>query len=191
MVLSRYIYFDNANLTQLFGILALIVILFEGGMQTEWKNVKPVIKPSLSLATLGVLLTTVAIGSCAKYILDVTWLEGMLFGAIVGSTDAAAVFAVLGSKNVKKRISSILEAESGTNDPMAVFLTIAIIEIIQVDHFEILALVGSFVMQMGLGLIFGLIIGKITIWGINRINLDSYERGSDCNTKGKYTDLCR
>lgn len=173
MVLSRYIYFDNANLTQLFGILALIVILFEGGMQTKWKNVKPVIKPSLSLATFGVLLTTVVIGACAKYILDVTWLEGMLFGAIVGSTDAAAVFAVLGSKNVNKRISSTLEAESGTNDPMAVFLTIAIIEIIQVDHFEILALVGSFVMQMGLGLIFGLIIGKITIWGINRINLDS------------------
>jgi cell volume regulation protein A len=173
MVLSQYIYYDNAYITQLFGILALIVILFEGGMQTEWRNVKPVIKPSLSLATLGVVLTTVIIGICAKYILNVTWLEGMLFGAIVGSTDAAAVFAVLGSKNVKKRLSSTLEAESGTNDPMAVFLTISIIELIQVDYFGVLALVGSFVMQMGLGLIFGLIIGKLTIWGINKINLDS------------------
>ncbi|CAM3497623.1 potassium/proton antiporter [Marinicrinis lubricantis] len=173
MVLSRFIYYDNAQLTQLFGILALIVILFEGGMQTKWKQVKPVIAPSISLATLGVLFTTLTIGFFAKYILGLSWVEGLLFGAIVGSTDAAAVFAVLGNKNIKKRITSTLEAESGTNDPMAVFLTIALIEWIQNPDAAFLSLLFSFILQMGVGLIAGIVFGKIAVWSINRINLDS------------------
>ena len=134
MVLGQFIYYDNAFLTQLFGILALIVILFEGGLQTKWGNIRHVIAPSLSLATLGVILTTVVIGVFAKYILGLTWLEGMLFGAIVGSTDAAAVFAVLGNKNIMQKLTSTLEAESGTNDPMAVFLTISFIQLIQLPE---------------------------------------------------------
>jgi cell volume regulation protein A len=173
MVLSQFIYYDNAHLTQLFGIFALIVILFEGGMQTQWNNVKSVIKPSLSLATLGVLLTTAVIGVCAKFILGVSWLEGFLFGAIVGSTDAAAVFAVLGGMNIKKRLSSTLEAESGTNDPMAVFLTISFIQLIQMEKASILMLAWNFVLQMGLGLILGWLLGKLAVRVLNRINLDS------------------
>jgi potassium/hydrogen antiporter len=86
MVLSHYIYYDNAKLAQLFGIRALIVILFEGGLQTSWGEMKKVVSPSLALATLGVLITTLVIGLFAKFILDVSWLEGLLFGAIVGST---------------------------------------------------------------------------------------------------------
>lgn len=173
MVLSHFIYFDNAHLTQVLGIFALIVILFEGGMQTEWKDVKPVVRSSLSLATLGVLVTTVVVGAAAKYILGVGWIEGLLFGAIVGSTDAAAVFAVLGTKNVVKRISSTLQVESGSNDPMAVFLTISLIEIIQTENFGIFSLLGSFALQMTLGLLLGYIIGKLTVRAINQINLDS------------------
>lgn len=114
MLLNNFIYFDNAALTQLFGILALIVILFEGGLQTKWSDVKPVIAPALSLATIGVVVTTVVIGLFAVFTLNLSWLEGLLFGAIVGSTDAAAVFAVLGNQNIKRRITSLLEAESGT-----------------------------------------------------------------------------
>ncbi|WP_134701096.1 potassium/proton antiporter [Ammoniphilus sp. YIM 78166] len=174
MVLSHFVYFDNAFLTQLFGILALIVILFEGGLQTKWTDVKKVAAPSLSLATLGVLLTTIVVGVFAKYILGVTWLEGFLFGAIVGSTDAAAVFAVLGNKNIKRRLTSVLEAESGTNDPMAVFLTISLIQLIQAPEANnLFTLIIGFLWQMGLGLLMGLIMGRLAVWSINRVNLDS------------------
>ncbi|MGG6313646.1 potassium/proton antiporter [Paenibacillus macerans] len=173
MVLSKFIYYDNAALTQLFGIMALIVILFEGGLQTKWRNVREVMVPSLSLATLGVVLTTLVIGVSAKFILDVSWLEGMLFGAIVGSTDAAAVFAVLGNKNIKQRLTSTLEVESGTNDPMAVFLTVSFIQLIQSPDANIFTLILSFFWQMGLGLALGLLLGKIAVWCINKINLDS------------------
>lgn len=173
MVLSELIYYDNAELTQLFGILALIVILFEGGLQTKWQNVRAVLAPSLSLSTLGVVATTVTIGASAKYILDVSWLEGMLFGAIVGSTDAAAVFAVLGNKNIKQRLTSTLEVESGTNDPMAVFLTISLIQLIQSPDAHWVTLAMQFFWQMGLGLVLGLVLGKLAVWCINKINLDS------------------
>lgn len=173
MVASQYIYFDNAKITQLVGILALIVILFEGGMQTKWKPMKLVLPAAASLATIGVLLTTVGIGVVAKFILDLSWLEGMLFGAIVGSTDAAAVFAVLGNKNIKPNITSTLEAESGTNDPMAVFLTVTFISLIQAEAGPVMSLIASFFWQMGIGLVIGLLLGKLTVWAINKINLDS------------------
>ncbi|WP_342526974.1 potassium/proton antiporter [Chryseomicrobium sp. FSL W7-1435] len=173
MLASQYIYFDNAKITQLVGILALIVILFEGGMQTKWKTMRTVLPAAASLATIGVLLTTVGIGVVAKFVLDLSWLEGMLFGAIVGSTDAAAVFAVLGNKNIKPNITSTLEAESGTNDPMAVFLTITFISLIQAQAGPFISLVGEFFWQMGIGLLVGLIMGRVSVWAINKINLDS------------------
>ncbi len=173
MVMTHFFYFDDAWLTQLIGTIALIVILFEGGLQTKYSDVKTVMKPALSLATFGVLITTLLSGTAAVYILDVSWLEGILFGAIVGSTDAAAVFSVLGGKNIKPRLRSVLEAESGTNDPMAVFLTITIIGLIQAPSFEPFALLFSFLWQMGAGLAFGLLFGMLSVWFINRINLDS------------------
>jgi cell volume regulation protein A len=173
MVLSKFIYFDNAVLAQLFGTLALIVILFDGGMQTKWNHVKPVLAPSLTLATLGVILTTLVVGLFAKFILGVGWLEAFLFGSIVGSTDAAAVFAVMGSQNVKPRISTTLEAESGSNDPMAIILTITCISLIQNPQTSIWGAFLSFILQMSLGVIFGLVMGKLAVWIINKINLDS------------------
>lgn len=173
MLLSEFYYYDNAYTTQLFGILALIVILFKGGMQTKWRDVRPVLKPSISLATAGVLVTTVAIGTCAKLILGVSWLEGFLFGAIVGSTDAAAVFAVFGNQHIRRRLSATLEAESGTNDPMAFFLTISLIELIQHPETNPYAIVLHFFWQMGFGLAMGLGMGKLSVWTINRISLDS------------------
>ncbi|MCA1321195.1 potassium/proton antiporter [Bacillus tianshenii] len=165
--------FDNAKMAQLIGVFALIIILFEGGLQTKWATVKAVTKPSLSLATIGVILTTGAVAVAAKLILDVTWLEGFLFGAIVGSTDAAAVFAVLKGQNIKARLGATLEAESGSNDPMAMFLTISVIELIVVDEASYLPLIGTFFWQMGIGLVIGLALGKLAVFAINRINLDS------------------
>ncbi|QZT35368.1 potassium/proton antiporter [Caldalkalibacillus thermarum TA2.A1] len=167
------IYFDNASLAQLFGILALIIILFEGGLQTKWDNIKQVAYPSLTLATLGVVLTAVFVGIAVKLILDVTWLEAFLFGAIVGSTDAAAVFAVLRGKNIQKKLESTLEAESGTNDPMAMFLTLSLIELIRLDQGNVLFLVPQFVWQMGVGLLLGYVIGKGAVWILRQIRLDS------------------
>lgn len=168
-----FIYFDNATLAQLIGMIALVIILFEGGLQTKWTTVKPVITPSLSLATLGVFLTTAIVALAAKLILDVTWFEALLFGSIVGSTDAAAVFAVLKGQNIRPRLGATLEAESGTNDPMAVFLTITFIQLITSAENNIFLLILSFFWQMSIGLIVGLIFGKLATFAINKINLDS------------------
>ncbi|WP_261133782.1 potassium/proton antiporter [Bacillus sp. Marseille-Q3570] len=168
-----FIYFDDAKITQLIGVLALVIILFEGGLQTKLSTVRSVAKPSLSLATIGVLITTTVVAIAAKYILGVTWVEGFLFGSIVGSTDAAAVFAVLKGQNVRKKLGSTLEVESGTNDPMAVFLTISFIELLTIDNPLYYLLIGSFFWQMGFGLVMGIFIGRLGSYAINQINLDS------------------
>lgn len=167
------IYFDNASTAQMIGVFALIIILFEGGIQTKWSTLRPVILPSLSLATIGVILTSGIVAVAAKLILDVGWLEAILFGAIVGSTDAAAVFAVLKGQNINQRVGTTLEAESGSNDPMAVFLTIAMIELITLPDANILKLIGSFFVQMGFGVLLGFLFGKLAVAALNRINLDS------------------
>ncbi|KAB2951516.1 potassium/proton antiporter [Heliorestis acidaminivorans] len=165
--------FANASLAQLFGILALIIILFEGGMQTDWKRIRPVLYPSLSLATVGVLLTAGVVAVAAKYILGVGWLEALLFGAIVGSTDAAAVFAVLKGQSIRSKLSSTLEAESGTNDPMAMFLTLALIELLLRDTSSYWLMIPSFIWQMGAALVIGYTMGQVAVAIMNRINLDS------------------
>ncbi|MFD2043629.1 potassium/proton antiporter [Ornithinibacillus salinisoli] len=173
MLLNNVFYFDNVELTQIIGIMALIIILFDGGTQTKWNHIRPIIGAASLLATIGVLFTSVLTGLAAMYILDFSLLEGMLFGAIVGSTDAAAVFSVLGNKNFNKRLTATLEAESGSNDPMAVFLTVALIELIQIPDSSIWMAIGSFFIQMGVGLLLGLLLGKATVFIINHIKLDT------------------
>ncbi|MDZ5712545.1 potassium/proton antiporter [Jeotgalibacillus haloalkalitolerans] len=167
------VYFDDARAAQLIGIFSLVIILFEGGMQTKWETVRAVALPSLSLATFGVIITSGIVGYAAYLIFDVTLLEGLLFGAIVGSTDAAAVFSVLKERNIKAKMGATLEAESGTNDPMAVFLTLSFIELILNENSSIWGLIPSFILQMGAGLALGLILGRIASFALNRIKLDS------------------
>lgn len=167
------IYFDDAKVAQVIGVFALIIILFEGGLQTNWSTVKPVLKPALSLATIGVVITAGLMSVAARYVLGIDWSLALLFGAIVGSTDAAAVFAVLKDQPIKKNIGATLEAESGSNDPMAVFLTVAMIELITNPATGWFQLATLFVLQISLGLLFGFIFGKITVFVINKINLDS------------------
>ncbi|WP_033542136.1 potassium/proton antiporter [Planococcus sp. CAU13] len=171
--ISGLIYFSNAEIAQLVGVLALVVILFEGGLQTQWKNIRPVLGGSLVLATLGVLITAAVVAVAAYYVLNISVLEALLLGSIVGSTDAAAVFSVLAGQNIKAKISSTLEAESGTNDPMAMFLTIAIIELILIPDSSIFTLLGDFFMQMGVGAVLGLALGLFASWTINRIRLNA------------------
>lgn len=167
------IYFDNMNIAQLIGVIALIIILFEGGFQTKLSSVKMVAGPSLVLATVGVLLTAALVGIGAKLILDISWLEAFLIGSIVGSTDASAVFAVLKGKNIQEKMTATLEVESGSNDPMAVFLTISVIQLIVSENASILLFIASFFWQMGIGLLLGLLFGKLGAKTINKINLDS------------------
>ncbi len=170
---SGLIYFSNAEIAQMVGIVALIIILFEGGLQTQWKHIRPVLGGSIVLATLGVLITTGIVAVAAYYVFDLTWLQALLLGSIVGSTDAAAVFSVLAGQNIKSKISSTLEAESGTNDPMAMFLTIAFVQLIMIPDSSVWTMLGSFLLQMGLGLVLGLALGFFASWTINRIRLDA------------------
>ncbi|WP_062514162.1 potassium/proton antiporter [Halobacillus sp. KGW1] len=167
------IYFDNADTAQLIGVLALVIILFEGGLHTKWATVRSVAVPSLSLATVGVLVTSSTIGVAAYLLFDLTLLEGLLLGAIVGSTDAAAVFAALKERNIKAKMGATLEAESGTNDPMAVFLTLSFIELITKPDGSIWMLIPTFFLQMGIGLVLGIIFGRLASYSINTIKLGS------------------
>lgn len=168
------IYFDNDYAAQSLGVLALAYILFSGGLETQWKDIRPVLAPGLTLATCGVLLTAVALALCVKHFLNFSWLEAFLLGAIVSSTDAAAVFAVLRSRNVglKGNLKPLLELESGSNDPMAVFLSLGLIELIKNPHFSMWQLFPSFLKQMALGLVFGYALGRGTVWAINRVRLN-------------------
>lgn len=171
--ISGLIHFTDAKLAQMVGVFALIIILFEGGLQTQWKHARPIIGGATVLATLGVVLTTSIVAIAAYYVLDIGWLEAFLLGSIVGSTDAAAVFSVLSGQNIKQKLTSTLEAESGTNDPMAMFLTIAFIEWILMPDISVWSLAGMFVMQMGLGLAFGFGLGYIASKTMNKIKLDA------------------
>lgn len=168
------IYFDDPRLAQYIGVVALVFILFSGGLETEWKAVRPVMREAFGLATLGVLVTALLLGLFVTWVLKFSLMEGLLLGAIVSSTDAAAVFSVLRSKKVSLQgtLRPLLELESGSNDPMAVFLTLGFIGIIVGTHRSIVDMVPLFALQMGLGLVLGYGFGKATVYLVNRIKLE-------------------
>lgn len=125
---SGLIDFADFEQARLFGTIALVIILFDGGLNTKWRHFKTVLPAALSLATVGVLVTTGLIAGVAHYLLDFSWPMALLIGALIGSTDAAAVFSLLNGRPIDQKVKHTLEAESGTNDPMAVFLTILVAE---------------------------------------------------------------
>lgn len=167
------IYFDDPLLAQAIGFFALAIILFSGGLDTQWTNIRSAVKESIILATIGVFLTALILGTAAHYILGISLLEGLLIGAITSSTDAAAVFSLLHASGVrlKERLSPILELESGTNDPMAVFLTIGLIQLIQNPEASFVNMIVLFLQQMLIGGILGILFGKLLLYMINRLRL--------------------
>ncbi len=167
------IVFDNYEIAHAIGTVALALILFDGGLGTPGESLRVAWKPAGLLATLGVLFTALVTGVVASYILDLTLVEGLLLGAIVGSTDAAAVFSLLRSSGIhlRKRLAATLEIESGANDPMAIFLTIGLIEVLLGERPLGAGMLTLFALQMGVGLVVGLAVGKLAVKLINRLNL--------------------
>ena len=165
--------FDNTLAAHALGSIALALILFDGGLQTPMSSIKQVWKPASVLATIGVAVTAGVTGMAAAYFLGVPPLEGLLLGAIVGSTDAAAVFSLLRNAGIhlNSRLKSILEIESASNDPMAIFLTVGLLEILVNGMEPGVGLVKLFAMQMGIGTIVGLAVGWGTIKVIGKIRL--------------------
>lgn len=165
--------FDNYELAYGIGTIALAFILFDGGLSTSFTAFRRTWKPAMALATVGVLITSLITGLAATMILGLNLLQGMLLGSIIGSTDAAAVFAVLRSGGVRlpERLSATLEVESASNDPMAIFLTIGLIEVLLGQTPLGIGLLALFVKQMVIGGGIGLAVGFLAVWLINRINL--------------------
>jgi len=167
--------FEDTHLAQFAGIVALAFILFAGGLDTSWRSVSLVLWPGLSLASIGVIITTLLVGLFAVYLFKITWLEGFLLGSIVSSTDAAAVFSVLRSRGIslKGRVLPLLEFESGTNDPMAVFLTLGIVQLLVSPGHTLVSLLPFFAKQMLIGIVGGFLSGKFAVWLMNWIKLDA------------------
>lgn len=169
------IHFDNPEMAQLLGVVALNIILFSGGMDTRWESVKPVLRQGISLSTIGVIFTAGTIGIFVHLITDFTILEGLLLGSIVSATDAAAVFSILRTRSIglKGMLRPVLELESGSNDPMSYILTISFTYLVAHGDASITKLLFQFVQQMVIGGLLGYGLGLLMTFTINKVKLET------------------
>ena len=162
--------FDDAELARTVGIIGLAAILYEGGLQTSWRRLREIAVPAALLSTVGVAVSALLTGVAAYWLFDLTWLESVLLGAVVSSTDAAAVFATLRFTHIRRRLARTLEAESGGNDPMAIALTLGLIAWIEAPNdYGIDDLLVLVVRQLGLGLLVGVGLGALAVWVFGRL----------------------
>jgi cell volume regulation protein A len=167
--------FENAALAQLIGIVALNFILFSGGMDTHWQSIRPILWRGVALSTLGVFITAFSVGAFVYFVFGFTLMEGLLLGAIVSATDAAAVFSILRNKGIglKGYLRPVLELESGSNDPMAYFLTISLTSIVAGGSADFSELVLNFFKEFILGGAIGFVMGRGSVWLINNIKMET------------------
>lgn len=174
--------FHNAKTAQFIGMVALSVILFSGGMDTKFSEIRPILSPGIVLSTVGVLLTALFTGLFIWYLSGMSWTNiyfpitvSLLLASTMSSTDSASVFAILRSQkmNLKHNLRPMLELESGSNDPMAYMLTIVLIQFIQASGMGTGAIIGSFIVQFLVGSAAGYILGKLAILILNKINIDN------------------
>ena len=168
-----WIDFNDYELARTIGVVALALILFEGGLTAGFDEIKPVLRSSLALAVIGTLGTCVICGFAAAWLFDFSTLEGMLLGAIISSTDGAAIFALLRESTLRRKLARTLEGEAGFNDPVAVLLVIGFIEWIDRDDFGALDMLGLFGMEMGIGAVFGLGVGWLAVSALRSTRLAS------------------
>jgi potassium/hydrogen antiporter len=161
--------FDDAEIARKVGVVCLVAILFEGGLATSWRRLREVAVPAALLSTVGIVVTTVLTGLAAYALFDLSWLKATLLGAVVASTDAAAVFATLRFTGIRRRLARTLEAETGGNDPMAIALTIGLIDWIEKPHSGFGDLALLVVRQLGLGLVAGVALGAAATWVFARL----------------------
>lgn len=166
------IYFDNFDLARQLCSFGLVFIMFYGGLGTNWKMAKPVAVPSILLSTVGVVVTAVLTGLFCHFVLGTTLLEGLLVGSVVGSTDAASVFSILRSRklNLKGGLASMLEVESGSNDPIAYMMTMVILSLMSAGGGNSIVLMVVCQLVFGLGLGFGL--AKLAVWILRRVKFE-------------------
>src|SRR4051812_17596850 len=166
-----WIDFDDYALARRIGIIALALILFEGGLTSGLLEIRPVLVPALSLAVIGTIVTAVVTGLAAALLFDLSTLDGMLLGSVLAATDGAAIFALLRGSTLKRRLATTLEGESGFNDPVAVLLVLGFIEWLKHDSYGIGDMAVLFVRQLGIGLAIGLVVGVASVWVLRRVQL--------------------
>lgn len=180
---TEYINFNNPVLMQGIGVVALTIILFSGGMDTNYREIKPVLAPGALLATVGVFLTAIFTGGFIYYLFKLvgngasilTFPQALLMGSVMSSTDSASVFSILHSKEIalKHNLKPLLEFESGSNDPMAFMMTLILVQMLQVGEINVWKCVLMFVQQIVVGGVVGYMLGRLAVWCLNKVHLPS------------------
>ncbi len=168
---TGWIDFNDYELARTIGVIALVLILFEGGLASGHLEIRPVLRPALSLALVGTIVTALVTGLVASWLLDFSPLEGLLLGSILAATDGAAVFALLRGSSLKRKLARTLEAESGLNDPVAILLVLGFIDWIQVPGYGLGDELWLFVRELGIGSVVGVAVGWAAVWAFRRVNL--------------------
>ena len=168
---TGWIEFSDYQLARRIGVIALALILFEGGLTAGWAQIRSVLPSAVSLAVLGTILTAAVAGLVAAWLFDLSTLEGLLLGSVLAATDGAAIFGLLRGSTLNRRVARTLEGESGLNDPIAVLLVIGFIDWIQQPGYGVLDMIGLLARELGIGLAVGVLVGWLAVHGLRRLRL--------------------